>query len=164
MSTQRDLDFEEPSNHEQSISSKMENSESDSPDTTVGSNRNFRRQPLPEEAPEKSARWYFEGNFFLPIDLDDFPDGAAVQPDDIRRHFSEFEYYKTPPFGIREMKIRMDFSKALIGGCLMDTFYAPMHGLMHSISISAQTLQLTYKHGLLLFVQISTSEQSQAPE
>jgi hypothetical protein len=39
------------------------------------------------------------------------------------------------------MKIRMDFSKALIGGCLMDTFYAPMHGLMHSQSISAQTLQ-----------------------
>jgi len=141
MSTQRDLDFEEPSDHEQSISSETENSESDSPDTTGGSNRNFRRQPLPEEAPEKSARWYFEGNFFLPIDLDDFPDGAAVQPDDIRRHFSEFEYYKTPPFGIREMKIRMDFSKALIGGCLMATLYVPMHGLMHSISISAQTLQ-----------------------
>ena len=82
MSTQRDLDFEEPSDNEQSIASETENSESDNPDTTGGSNRNFRRQPLLEEAPGKSAsaQWYFEGKFFLIIYLDEFPDGMQYKP------------------------------------------------------------------------------------
>ncbi len=76
---------EEPFDNESDIS-EPEHSEADSQDQRRG--ENGKRQP--EDGQEKSALWYFEGAFFLAIDLVDFQE--VPQPAGIKFHFSEAEY------------------------------------------------------------------------
>jgi len=131
-----DSQYEEPFDDESDFS-EPELSDADGQDRGRGENRKCQPE---EDGQEQSARWYFEGTFFLTIDLDDFQD-QVPEPAEIKLHFREAEYYNKPPFHITSMKIHMDFSKARVGGVLNNIFTAPINGLVHSQSIGADTLK-----------------------
>ena len=138
-----DSQDEEPFDDESDFS-EPELSDADGQDRERGENRKCQPE---EDGQEKSARWYFEGTFFLEIDLDDFQD-QVPEPAQIKLHFREAEIYNKPPFQITSMNIHMDFSKARVGGVLNNIFTAPINGLMHSqiIRVGADTLKLSLIH------------------
>ena len=63
-----DSQYEEPFDDESDFS-EPELSDADGQDRGRGENRKCQPE---EDGQEQSARWYFEGTFFLTIDLDDF--------------------------------------------------------------------------------------------
>ena len=65
-----DSQYEEPFDDESDFS-EPELSDADGQDRGRGKNRKCQPE---EDGQEQSARWYFEGTFFLTIDLDDFQD------------------------------------------------------------------------------------------
>jgi hypothetical protein len=133
-----DSQDEEPFDDESDLS-EPEHSEADCQHRRHGKNR-------PEkDGEEKSARWYFDGTFSLAFVVDDSQVHEVPEPAEIILHFKAEEYYNKPPFEIISMNIHMDFSKARVGGILGNIFTAPIQGLMHSQSISAQTLKTWFE-------------------